>query len=295
MEVAVTADIHYGTQTKKDELEKYVNSLNKIGVGHLLIAGDLASRGADHDQFKEAVEILQKFRGKILFSPGNHDLWTGKGDSFDILTRKMPAMFKGSNIHLLDNNPVVIENLGFVGSVGWYDYSFRTVPVPLEQLFGNYLFTFDEGKTVFRWNQLTTAQYEGKECRVSEDGEKWHKSTWKDKRFIKWDFTDDQFLDYCIGKLRKDIESLSPNVEKIVAVTHHLPFSEFVPDIPDPTWGFHRAYLGSNAIGKMLLEYPRIKYAFFGHSHRNRMIRINGLWAGNVYFGGTGELILIDI
>lgn len=295
MEIALTADIHYGTQTRKKDLEKYISALNKTGVGYLLIAGDLASRGADHDQFKEALEILQKFRGEILFSPGNHDLWTGKGDSFDLLIHKMPAMLEGTNIHLLDNSPVIIDHLGFVGSVGWYDYSFRTVPGVLEELFSNYKFAFDEGKTVFRWDQLTAAQYASKECVVSADGENWHKSTWQDKRFIKWEFTDDQFLNYCIDRLREDIESIYPHVEKIVAITHHLPFKEFVPDIPDPTWGFHRAYLGSSAIGKLLLEYPRVKYAFFGHSHRNRMIQINGLCAGNVYFGETGELILIDI
>lgn len=295
MEIAVTADIHYGTRTKREVLEKYINSLNNTGAGLLLIAGDLTGRGTDHAHFREVLEILRKFKGKILFSPGNHDLWTTDGDSFDILTGKMPRMFRDSNVHLLDNSPVVIGGIGFVGSVGWYDYSFRKVPQLLEEHFGKYLFTFDEGKTLYRWNELTTAQYEGKECRVSDDGENWHKSTWQDKRFIKWDFTDDEFLNYCIGRLRQDIKSLSPHVEKIVAVTHHLPFEEFVPDIPDPTWGFHRAYLGSAAIGKMLLEYPRVQYSFFGHSHRNNMIQINGLWAGNVYFGETGELILIDI
>ena len=295
MKIAVTADIHYGNKTRKIGFENFLKELNKTGADFLIIAGDLASRGADHKQFAEAVKILGSFNGEVLFSPGNHDLWTKKGNSFNILTKKIPDIFAGTNCHLLDGNPVVAEKTGFVGSVGWYDYSYRFVPIELEKLFEDYLFTFDNGDTALRWSGLTPSEYEGKECMVSADGEKWHKSTWQDKRFIKWDFSDSDFLDYCIKRLKADIESIYSVVDKIVVITHHLPFSRFVPDIPDPTWGFHRAYLGSEKIGKVLLQYSKVKYSFFGHSHRNIGIQINGLWAKNVYYGDTGAVTLLDI
>jgi len=294
MKIAVTADIHYGTRTGKEEIESFLSTLKKDGIEYLVIAGDLASRGADHRNFIEAIGILQQFSGKILFCPGNHDLWTIEGNSFELLTDKIPGLLCGSNIHLLDGNPFIIGDLGIVGSVGWYDYSFRVVPVELEKVFSQYIFRFDRGDTMLRWNQLTLSEYRGKECRVSLDGRQWKKSTWQDKRFIKWHFSDDRFLDFCIKRLKADIESILPRVSNIMVITHHLPFPEFVPNIPDPTWGFHRAYLGSKKIGETLLQYPQIRYVFFGHSHRNREIKLNGITARNVFFDPYKPVSVID-
>lgn len=288
MKIAVTADIHYGTDTKKDELAAYLKNLNQNKVDILAVAGDLASRGASHVQFKEMLEVFAGFKGRVLFVPGNHDLWTKQDNSFHLLTEGIPKLIKGTNLHLLDNTPFIIGDLAFIGSVGWYDYSFRHVPLHISESFSHCYYRFEGIDTLFHFEHLTLQDYESKQCEVSWDLESWKKSTWQDKRFIKWEFNDYEFLDYCLNRLRFHIESVWDRVESIIALTHHLPFKEFVPDIPDPTWGFHRAYLGSEKIGELFLQYDKIAYAFFGHAHRNTHMNYNGIEAGNVFFGEEG-------
>jgi 3',5'-cyclic AMP phosphodiesterase CpdA len=285
--IAVTADIHYGTVAGREDLEGYVELLAGNGIDILAIAGDLNSRGFGHRSFGEAVSILQKFPGKVLFTPGNHDLWTGKGDSFRILTQDMPAMLSDAGIHLLDGSPFVVGGLGIAGSVGWYDYSFRHVPPELESLFSGFLFRFPGNgghERQLHWRELTTEEYRLKTCQVSSDGQSWKKSTWQDRNFIHWEHSDEAFLSYCLERLEEDLQSLDSRVDRIAVITHHLPFARFVPDIPDPTWGFHRAYLGSGRIGELMSCHPKVRHAFFGHSHRNRQIGLGGISAQNVYF-----------
>ncbi len=285
--IAITADIHYGTLTREEQLEDFVQLMNKEKMDFLLIGGDLASRGGDHNQFKQALGILKKFNGKVLFTPGNHDLWTRKGDSFDLLTKKLPLLFEESGHHMLDMKPYIIDKLGIVGSIGWYDYSFKTVPEYLRTMFGNYLFKFstnENDKRIVSWNGITHDDYANKLLLVSKDGLHWSKSSWMDRKFIKWDLTDEQFLDYCLTQLKSDIESINDKVDEILVLTHHLPFNDFVPDIPDPTWGFHRAYLGSEKIGQLLRKYPKVKYVFFGHAHKNKSRHGQDLFAQNLFF-----------
>lgn len=297
IKIAVTSDLHYGTLAQKEDLENYGSMLARKGVTHLAICGDLASRGFEHASFGEALSALSTFPGKILFTPGNHDLWTKEMDSFQVLTTHLPEMLSGRGFHLLDANPVVVGDIGIVGSVGWYDYSYTKVPAYLEELFSRYIFRFnsrDGEERLLRWNEIGNDEFQGKTCIVSADGSKWRKSTWQDKRYIHWDFTDESFLDYCIERLRKDIELIKDKVERILVLIHHLPFFDFVPDIPEPTWGFHRAFLGSGKMGEMLLNYPKVKYLFFGHSHRDTGARIGHIAAQNVFFWGYRGTYVIE-
>lgn len=294
MKAAFTADIHYGTHTDDKGLEEYVEDLNLNNAGLLVIGGDLASRGATHREFKEALNILQKFEGEILFTPGNHDLWTRDVSSFDLLVKGIPDIFQGTNLHLLDGMPFVVGDTAIVGSVGWYDYTMRFVPRDLCKLFSRYTFRFHNSSVLMGWNELSLGEYESKVCEVSEDGENWKKSTWMDKNHIKWDFDDYRFTDYCLDQLRKDLESAGEASSRIIVITHHLPFSDFVPYIPDPTWSFHRAYLGSEKLGQLIKKYPKVKQVYFGHSHRNTRMSINGIQARNLYFPEEGGTEIIE-
>ncbi|MCE1248695.1 MAG: metallophosphoesterase [Firmicutes bacterium] len=293
MKFAFTADLHYGNLTGKDDILSFIENMNGQSVDYIVIAGDLATRGATHNEFPELIELFRNFEGGVLFTAGNHDIWTKTESSFNLLTEKIPELTKETNCHFLDGNPVVIGKTAFVGSIGWYDYSFRFVPENLSRMFQEYYFRFSSEPQSFRWNEITPEHYEGKQCRISPDGEKWRLSTWQDRNFVKWDFTDYSFLDYCHDRLKKDIESVLPGSERIIAVMHHLPFASFVPDIPDPMWGFHRAYLGSEKTGEFLFSFPQITDIFFGHSHRNTSKEINGKSAHNLFFhNGQGYKIM---
>jgi len=295
MKVAVTADIHYGTLTDGEKLSEYITDLNRKGIAYLIIAGDLATRGATHDEFAEALSILQNFSGKVLFVPGNHDIWTRTVDSFTLYKKVIPQLLKEIDFHFLDGNPLVIGDTGFVGSIGWYDYSFREVPREFEKYFSNFLFKFGKNGYIKKWSQIGNDEYMGKVCMVSEDGVKWKKSVWQDKRYIKWDYNDLEFLDYCLLQLRRDIDKLKDSVKEIIVITHHLPFFEFVPDLRDPIWAFNRVYLGSRKIGDLFFQYPKIKLVLFGHSHHNRTIQLGRILGRNIYFPGDGGSEILEI
>lgn len=293
MKFSFTADLHYGNLSGKEHILSFIDDMHNQDVDYIVVAGDLATRGATHEEFKELINLFARFDGSILFTAGNHDIWTKTESSFTLLTERIPEITEGTNCHLLDGSPVVIGNTALVGSIGWYDYSFRFVPDNLSSLFQDFYFRFSSDSKHFRWNEITPEHYEGKQCRISSDGEKWRLSTWQDKNFVRWDFTDYTFLDYCHDRLKKDIETVALHSGKIIAVMHHLPFASFVPDIPDPMWGFHRAYLGSEKTGELLFGYPQITDIFFGHSHRNTRRELNGKNACNLFFNeGRGYKIM---
>lgn len=289
LKIAVTSDIHIGTLGHLRDLKSYISSLEKEGFNFLLIAGDLVSRGANHSDFRKALDILSSFSGYVLLTFGNHDLWTVKGSSLSIY-RNLPKNLGISNVHILDGNPFLCGRVAFVGSVGWYDYSFRKVPPSFESLFSPYVFEFKNNGNVelLKWKEIKLHHYKDKTCVVSKDGKHWKKTVWQDKYYIHWDLTDVEFLDLTINTLVKDIERVYSQVDEIIVLTHHLPFADFVPDIPDPSWSFHRAYLGSVKLGEVLKRYDKISHIFFGHSHPQEMLEMHyeNFKAINLFFHG---------
>ncbi len=285
--IAVTADIHYGTLVDRKGLEDYIDFLVQRNIDILVIAGDMASRGPHHRDFVEFLEILSAFPGRVMATPGNHDLWTRRGDSMELLRRELGEMMSHHGMILLDGNPQIAGNMGIVGSVGWYDYSFRHVPDEYVYLFRNIKFRIPNGKggsAIKSWPELDARDYRHKSCEVSYDGSNWKRSTWQDFRFIRWDMDDYQALDFILNRLADDIEKIRPKVDRVMAVTHHLPFARFVPDIPDPVWSFHRAFLGSDEMGALLMSFPKVQYAFFGHNHRDWFEKIGHINARNLFY-----------
>lgn len=296
IKIAITADIHYASLMDRERLELYLASLVEQKADILIIAGDLCTFGAEDKSFKELVSILGAFPGRVLFTPGNHDLWTAN-DSFNLLTIQIPEISKKYGCHILDGNPYVIGGTGIVGSVGWYDYTFHEIPEHLRKIFCRYIYKFScsSGEKIIKWEEIGYEELLSKSCSVSEDGENWKQGTWTDKYYIHWKLTDEQFLDFTIKTLEKDIQEIYDKVDSIIAVIHHLPFIEFVPESENPIFGFHRAYLGSVKIGKLLQKYPKIKQVFFGHSHKNSSKTVYGMKSRNLYFHIKPETCFIKI
>ena len=59
-------------------------------------------------------------------------------------------------------------------------------------------------------------------------------------------------------------------------VTHMLPIREFTVPVPNETWDYFNAFLGSSALGDLLLGYPDVKYSVCGHVHYRKEVEKEG-------------------
>ncbi|MEQ8221577.1 MAG: metallophosphoesterase [Candidatus Eremiobacterota bacterium] len=235
MKIIATCDLHYGLKKwGNDSTKEIAGNVINSDADVFIIAGDI---GEGLQNFQSCLELFKEFKGYKLIVPGNHDLWCKEGQSFQIYSEILKEICESNGFHYLDTGPFVMDNIGFVGNIGWYDYSFK-----LEEL------------------NIPIKYYEEK-CLPKV-------ARWNDRRFIKWDYNDYEFLGLLLDKMEKHIKHIYEHVETIIGVTHHMPFEHMIRKTNYMSWDFARAYLGSKKIGELYLNYKKIKLAICGHNHR---------------------------
>jgi predicted phosphohydrolase len=260
MKLAFTSDIHVDfSQRNAELLPILVERAAEIAPDVFVIAGDIATQ---FELFAKTLAAFEDLKCAKLVVPGNHDIWIDskrkllKGiDStckyFDLL----PDVCRDYDFVPLWMEPFCIGNIGFIGSLGWYDYSFRNPN------FDDRITTkiYAEGRCGFSmWVDMRRAWW----LRHSID--RLHKP--RRDRLCK---TDDEVCTEMIDSLTKQAQGLAPeDVSRIIAVIHHLPFSYMVKHINDLSWDFFSAFMGSVRIGEALLRDERITHALCGHTHR---------------------------
>ena len=235
MKIIATGDLHYGLKTAGDRsTEELAEKVNKSDAHVFIIAGDI-SKGPEN--LEKCLVLFEQFKGHKMLVAGNHDIWSTNGSSLHIYRDTLKKLVKKHGFHYLDDSPFILDKTGFAGTIGWYDYSFRLkdLNIPMEYYEKKYF------------------------PRVA---------SWNDRKYVKWDYSDIEFLDYILNKLKSHIDSITEKVEKIVCVTHHLPFKSMTLKTGHPPWDFAQAYLGSEKIGELYMDYEKIKVAICAHSHR---------------------------
>jgi len=252
--IAVTADLHYGKNPNEDAAtESLADRIIQRDPDVIVIAGDVAI--ANPLSTVACLRLFAKATARKYVIPGNHDLWSRGGetsaDSYTIWERLFTRSSELGGFLRFDHAPAMLEpvggvSIGLVGSIGWYDYSFT------------------EGHGIpKRWLE--------RKLMPGEDGRP--RAIWNDGRFIKWEHDDESFTRMLVDRLRNDVQTVRDESTSIVAVTHHLPFTELLPprdDKDSPPGGVDRftdAFLGSRAIGEVLLAEPKVTLAVSGHSH----------------------------
>jgi predicted phosphodiesterase len=84
----------------------------------IVLAGDLGRPAA-------AVEWALRFPQPVLYVPGNHEFY---GGSLDGTVRELRERTAGGNIHLLDNDALVLGGVRFLGSTLWSDFRLDDAP-----------------------------------------------------------------------------------------------------------------------------------------------------------------------
>jgi predicted phosphohydrolase len=244
-------------------------AIRASGPDAIVIAGDA---GNTIEAVEQTLSLFESFRGPKLFVPGNHDVWieTSGGALIDSRTKyaeKIPATCRTLGFHDLGREPLVLGEVGFVGSIGWYDYSFADPRLGLsdeDYWRGRY------GDEIW-WDRKMT-------CWVSEArGEAASRERMRDPQVC---------AELC-GRLESHLRWIEARAKSIVAVVHTLPFFVGVARTDPPH--YLDAYTGSEILGRILQAHSKVKLCIHGHKHGCGEWTIGGIRALRRTLGRVDE------
>lgn len=249
MELLVASDLHYGVSAEGDRaVEALARHVAGAEASALLLGGDLASDAATLDA---CLGLFAGFAGPKLAVPGNHDVWiTGPeaSDSLALHDELLPRVFERHGFHPLHARPYVLGDVGFVGSMGWYDYSFRD----------------DIG--------IDLAAYRAKTLPGATD------PLWNDAHHTRFPLDDEALTELLLGRLEQQLAEAS-GCRAVVALLHHVATKGLLyhPRVLVPRlWRFANAFLGSERFAELLERAPNVALVFCGHIHRSRTAERGG-------------------
>lgn len=246
MRVCCLGDIHYdGDSSDLDRLAKGIAEECE-DVDTVAIVGDLTSSG----RLGYAEEVLKVIRralwdvglpgAPVLAVPGNHDIYLTREElnagisSIAKLSRFNEIVERLGCVALMDK-PFILGEVGFVGSIGWYDYSFAP-----------------------EWLNLPIESYREKAFGLS---------VWADREFVRLPLSDEEFTLMLLENFEEHIKEIYDSVDRIV-VLHHVPFRELVHYRLVPEWDYFSAFMGSESFGYVIKKYKsKIRLVLYGHSH----------------------------
>jgi putative phosphoesterase len=252
--VAAVSDIHIRPDGSDDELIHAIrNRVEELTPDVFVIAGDISAK---IDVLSDSLSKLSVDNCVNLYIAGNHDIWFEQDKNLSSLEKyshTIGDICKEQDwIHLPDQL-CVIDEVSFVGTLGWSDYSFRRTEL-----------------------QIPEEAYEKKQYKDA---------VWYDIFNVDWQFTDKEATDLFNRKLKYDLSTIPDDVEGIVFVSHHLPFRELTVYKQRLPWDFFSAYMGATSTGKILLDDDRVFLTISGHSHVRNKITIDGITAITVPIG----------
>jgi predicted phosphodiesterase len=285
MKIVATADLHFDHPKSVPGAWRLAETLcaGHGGADVLVLAGDQC--GPDLSVLCDCLRLFDAFRGRKLMIAGNHDLWSPHPDSFERFERHIPQLAADCGFTCLDAEPAVVGDVGFAGTIGWYDYSFRdeAIGVPLR---------FYEAKVGPGAARMFT-EYRGLLQNTEDIGEQGRQVAirWMDGRWVHLGMSDPQFTELLCGRLAGHLASIAPRVRTIVGVCHHVPFRRLCPPrpwrgIPKASWAFTTAFMGSERLGETFAAEPKLSRLLCGHTHlprRRKIGRIEVIDIGSNY------------
>jgi hypothetical protein len=251
--IALTSDLHVDHHPEVVAL--IAARLRELEPDVVVVAGDVSE---DLDKVGWALAGLCRQTAqppRLLFIPGNHDLWMegeGGADSRARYEELLPAKVREAGGECLGRTPVTIGGFHFVGVTGWYDFSLRRMDLPctLE----------DYRRGVYgrlRWNDVHRVRWAG--CATPEE-----------------------ICGEMVASLEEQLRVEGPKI----VVTHHLPFAELVtsfrdlplpPDVAEIPWDFLNGFMGSSRLGDAIARAKDVKVGMSGHTHFRKSAVVAGI------------------
>ena len=276
MRILASSDLHYNIKRSKGPAQDLAQRVLRRGGDVFILAGDIA--GIEPEMFQRGLELFSGFTGKKLLVAGNHDLWVKPGQcSFEKWSKLLPALAREAGFEMLDHQPCVIGNIGFVGNIGWYDYSFRDEDLRIPLRFYEAKIGPGRAWRLEEWHHLLDKEYplppEHQDITTA----------WRDGEFVKLPMSDTEFVEHLAQKLRADLSAVAASCEKIVSVIHHVPRRDLVWYRGDSNWDFAAAFLGSRRFQEILSssfnlnlsDFPALPLCLAGHNHHAKVVKEN--------------------
>ena len=276
MKILITADLHYEVSRSREAARRLAEKVLATAGDVLVLVGDTA--GAKLKPMREALALFADFPGRKLLVPGNHCLWCfGAENSMDRYLHVLPDLAAEAGFHLLDHEPLILDDVGLVGSVGWYDYSFREESLGIPEAFYRAKLTPGAAEYLGGYGELLERHREHLTGRHYSMG-----ARWMDGVYVKLGMSDEEFAALLVEKLARQLAEIAPRVERIVAFVHHLPFADLVPRNRPDHFAFAAAFMGTERLGQVLLDCPKVTHVYCGHSHWRRSVRVGHVRVVNV-------------
>jgi len=283
MRIVATSDVHIPKYLNK--MASLVRRLCTDVADVLLLLGDIAP--ANDAAFDEFLCHLAFFKGPKLFVIGNHDLWTADGSSKERYNKTVPELLAKHNFHPLDKEPVVFHGVGFVGNIGWYDYSFSRVYAPPP---GTQYIRYANSKKLsmpqmIKWDDINEDDWKKKEIYYKGFLGLIQGTGCNDKDYIKDFWEDREFCQMRAEQLDEDLKKVSKKANKIVTAFHCLPFKEgLIRNNTKPNVCFTNAFAGSKLLGDVLYKHPKVGLCLWGHVHQRQNLSKGTIRCCNVSF-----------
>jgi 3',5'-cyclic AMP phosphodiesterase CpdA len=278
LRVATLSDLHTDFEANREVLVRLAVAIHAAGADAVVVAGDISHR---EDRIARTLEALRVAAPVVAYIPGNHDLWFDVPDAprhpeLDTWRRyhvDLKAVAEGVGAHYLPAGPLRLGKAAVAGTCGWYDYSLMLpairAQVPDEALAAKHL-----GGVM-----------------------------WSDVRFVSFRDATGALMDDAAVARRMEAElaahlaalDADPEVEAVLAVTHHLPFDAVVQRSGTLPWEFFNAFMGSRGLGEVIRGARKVRAAVYGHTHVVGRFEVEGLLAYGTPLGYPRERVGLDV
>src|SRR6266545_2471059 len=197
LRIAVTADLHWGHQSRGVEATRLLVSYLE---GHppdvLILAGDIGTGVL----FGDCLAQFARLPCRKVLVPGNHDIWVtdeGERDSLTLYREDLPRIAAEHGFHYLDTGPLLLpeSDVALVGSINWYDYSWS-----LEKL---------------------RERYPDELHRL--ESKRFTRGRHNDANFVRWPLDDIRFTAEVVTTFERHLREALAAVGQAIVVTHHPP------------------------------------------------------------------------
>ncbi len=261
MRLIVTSDLHYNVLRSRQPTLDLAEEICGLRADALLILGDVA--GQDVSILRECLGLFDRFAGRKFLVPGNHDVWTPAGTCSLVRYQEiLPAVCREMDFHMLDCEPAVLGRLGVVGSMAWYDYSFRPEHLGIPLRFYEEKIAPGAATRMERYAHLVESIEDVPEAALRLG------TRWMDGEHVRLPMKDVEFCRLLLDRLETHLTAVAGDCDTILVGLHHVPFRELAPLNPNPSWAFAAAYLGSEQFGELLLRHPKVRHVYCGHTHQ---------------------------